>query len=68
MPPLAKNSRTLWLRSLSGTAAPKVREKSARLRQRTAVFIGPLAVRPRKAAMEVATPVMVWTPLGTSTT
>ncbi len=29
---------------------------------------GPRAARPMKAVMEVATPVMVWTPLDTSVT
>jgi hypothetical protein len=47
-------------------SSPKVRTKSVYVLMRTALSIGPLSVRPMNSAVDVPTPTMVRTPLGTS--
>jgi len=50
------------------TRLPKVRSRSAGLKICVAWFIGPCEKYPRKAVTAVDTPVIVWTPLGSSST
>jgi hypothetical protein len=67
-PPLAKKSRTAKPRLLCTHSGPKTRSKSALLFSTVGSFTGPRRARPMNAVIEVATPVMVCTPLGTSST
>jgi hypothetical protein len=51
---------------LSAQRPPKTRPKSSMLSMTVGSSIGPRRARPTNAATEVATPVMVRTPLATS--
>ena len=68
LPPLAKKSRTAYPRGIAAFSPPKVRSKSPKLVNVTAWSTGPRTALPRKAVIDVATPVIVRTPLGSSST
>ena len=67
-PPLRKKSRTEKPSAESFQSPPYSRSKSAKLVTVTGRSVAPRAARPTKAVTEVATPVIVRTPLGTSST
>jgi hypothetical protein len=67
-PPLRKKLRTAKLRGLRGHSPPKMRSKSVNPFTTFGSFSGPQRVGPRKAVIEVGTPVIVRTPLGISVT
>jgi hypothetical protein len=67
VPPLVKNCRTAYETGLSRSRPPYWRSKSAKLEIVIARLGSPLRVYPTNAAIEVATPVIVCTPLGFST-
>jgi hypothetical protein len=66
LPPFRKKSRTANPRDCPIARPPKVLSKSAKPSTVNGVSRGPRDVRPTNAAIEVATPVMVRTPLLTS--
>jgi hypothetical protein len=68
LPPLLKKSKTAKPSLLSFHRPPKMRSKSPNPLMVTGLFTGPFRARPMKAVMEVATPVIVRTPLGISST
>src|SRR5450755_1626295 len=68
LPPFRKKSRTENPRWESFDKPPKVRSKSAKLLIVVGSLAGPRSASPTNAAIEVATPVIVWTPLAISST
>jgi hypothetical protein len=68
LPPLTKKSRTAYPSVMVRARPPKTRSKSAKLVMVTARFTGPREALPMNAVIDVATPVMVRTPLGISST
>ena len=67
-PPLRKKLRTAKLSGLRGHSPPKTRSNSVKPLTVFGSFSGPHRVGPRKAVIEVATPVIARTPLGISVT
>jgi hypothetical protein len=65
-PPFRKNCWTAKLIVLLSQSPPKARVNSAKLWTSVGVFTGPRLAKPTNAVIEVATPVIGWTPLGTS--
>jgi hypothetical protein len=68
LPPLAKKCETAYPSSDWSQSPPQVRSKSAHVKQVIGRVVDPRMVRPTKAVTEVATPVIVRTPLGSSST
>src|SRR2546425_13229793 len=66
LPPLMKKSRTAKPRGLSTHRPPNSFSKSPKLLIVAAPFVDPRRARPMNAVIEVATAVMVRTPLGIS--
>ena len=65
-PPLRKKSRTAKPSLLVVHRPPNVRSNSAHESTSVAVSTGPIGAAPMSAVIDVATPTIVRTPLGTS--
>src|SRR6476646_2660008 len=68
LPPFRKKSRTAKPSALGSHSPPNVFSKSLNELIVTAPFTGPRRARPMNAVIDVATPVIVLTPLGISST